>query len=364
MAIGYSDLKNVVRLPSNWDAGYLQQWRLKDGTTFDQVVQEIGAALVVFNRSLQQGYWANFFQQPTTQPALEYDSGGEGGSELQLVSEYGRPDPLRGDGTGHMLPLKDYGGALGWTYLALRRMIQQRYQRDIRRLIERSQNTWEKRVMERLFKTSVETVGNTGKSVPFADGGTADADYTPPTYEGRTFQSTHNHFLRYAADATGRSSAIKAMASHLFEHGLRSPWDLVIPEVDQASWTAQTEFKKPQRVQIITQAVEVRATVDEETYIGLIETDLGFFRVKTSPRLPTAYAGAFKVLGPGNTQNPLIARYEEGFPLGLALVGRIEEFPLQDAIAYFTFGIGVGNRVGGVATYFAASGNYVDPTIS
>jgi hypothetical protein len=281
-----------------------------------------------------------------------------------LVSEYGRPDPLRGDGTGHMLPLKDYGGSLGWTYLALRRMISQRYQRDIRRLIERSQNTWEKRLMERLFKTSVDTVGNTGKSVPFADGGTADADYVPPSYQGRTFQNTHNHFLRYTNDATGRSSAIKAMASHLFEHGLQSPWDLVIPEVDQASWTAQSEFKKPQRVQIITQAVEVRASVDEETYIGLIETDLGFFYVKTSPRLPTAYAGAFKVFGPGNTQNPLIARYEEGYPLGLALVGRIEEFPLQDAVAYFTFGVGVGNRVGGVCTYFASSGNYVDPTIS
>jgi len=263
-----------------------------------------------------------------------------------------------------MLPLKDYGGALGWTYLALRRMIAQRYQRDIRRLIERSQNTWEKRLMERLFKTSVDTVGNTGKSVPFADGGTADADYVPPSYQGRTFQNTHNHFLRYTNDATGRSSAIKAMASSLFEHGLTSPWELVIPEVDQSSWTAQTEFKKPQRVTIITQAVEVRATVDEETYIGLIETDLGFFRVKTSPRLPTGYAGAFKVFGAGNTQNPLIARFEEGYPLGLTLVGQIQEFPLQDAIAYFTFGVGVGNRVAGTCTYFAASGNYVDPTIS
>src|SRR5581483_3320355 len=120
-------------------------------------------------------------------------------------SRNSRPDPLRGDGTGHMLPLKDYGGALGWTYLALRRMIAQRYQRDIRRLIERSQNTWEKRLMERLFKTSVDTVGNTGKSVPFADGGTADADYVPPSYQGRTFQNTHNHFLRYTNDATGRS---------------------------------------------------------------------------------------------------------------------------------------------------------------
>lgn len=364
MAIGYSDLKNVIRLPQDWDAGYLQQWALRDGTTFDKVVNDIGAALVLFNRSLQDGYWAQFFQTPTTQPAFQYMTGGEGGSELQLVSEYGKPDPLRGDATGHMLPLKDYGGALGWTYLALRRAITNRIDYDIRRLIERSRNSWEKRVMERLFKSVAETVGNTGKSVPFADGGTADSDFIPPSFEGRTFLSTHNHFLRQTADAAGRTAAIKTMATALFEHGLRSPWDMVVPEVDQANWTAQPEFKKPTRTVIITQAIEVRANVDEETYIGLIETDLGFFRLKTSPRLPTAYAGAFKVVGPGGTDNPLIARYEEGYPLGLTLVSQGGQFPIQDAVAYFTFGIGVGNRVAGTATYFAASGNYVDPAIS
>src|SRR5574337_428433 len=126
MAIGYSDLKNVIRLPQDWDAGYLQQWALKDGTTFDQVVNDVGAALVLFNRSILQGYWSGYLQTPTTQPALQYSTGGESGSELAPVSEYGRPDPVRGDATGHMLPLKDYGGALGWTYLALRRAIKGR----------------------------------------------------------------------------------------------------------------------------------------------------------------------------------------------------------------------------------------------
>ncbi len=364
MPIGLSDLKNVIRLPQDWDAGYLQQFALKDGTTIEQVVKDIGTAIVLFNRGLLQGYWAGYFQQPTSQAALQYGTGGEGGSELALVSEYGKPDPLRGDATGHMLPLKDYGGTLGWTYLALRRAMRGLIDLDIRRLIERSQNTWEKRLHERLFKSTYDTVGNTGKSVPFADGGTADSDYSPPTYEGRTFANTHNHMLRYSNDATGRSAAIKAVATHLFEHGFKSPWEWVVPEVDQTNWTAQTEFKKPTRALILTQGVEVRANVDEETYIGLLETDLGFFRVKTTPRLPTAYAGGFKVSGPGWTDNPLIARYEEGYPLGLTLVAKGGMFPIEDAVAFFTFGIGVGNRVAGVPVYFAASGSYVDPTIS
>lgn len=361
MTIGYSDLKNVIRLPGTWDAAYLQQWRLMDGTTFDTLVRNLGAALVLFNRGLTEGYWAQYFRS-TTDLTLKYGTGTSG--RLAKVSEYGRPDPIRGDMTGHMLPLDDYGGALGWTYLALRRAHAGALDEDIRALIQRSQDTWEYLLLTRLFKSAADTVGNTGKSVPFADGGTADADYVPLSFQGKDFLSTHNHFLRYANDANGRSAALEAMAEHLYEHGLMPPYELIIPEADIATWAAQTEFKKPERGLLSTAGVEVRAAVPEETYIGLVELKRAWARVKVTPRLPTAYAGMFKVFGNGDTRSPLAVRYESGYPLGLSLVGEVREFPLQDAIAYFTFGVGVGNRLNGTAVTLAAAGNYVDPTIS
>lgn len=361
MPIGQSDLKNVIRLPGTWDAGYLQQWRLKDGTTFDAVVRALGGALVLFNRSLAEGYWAQYLRT-TTDPSVSYGVGTSG--VLKKVSEYGRPDPIRGETSGHMLPLDDYGGALGWTYLALRRAHAGKLDEDIRALIQRAGDTWEIQLLTRLFKSVADTVGNTGKSVPFADGGTADADYIPMSAEGKNFANTHNHFLRHTLDAAGRTAALKAMAEHLYEHGHRPPFELVIPEADVAVWAAQAEFKKPERGVLATAGVEVRAAVGEETYIGLVEVERAWARVKVTPRLPTAYAGLFKVGGFGDTRNPLIARNEENYPLGLALVGEVREFPLENAIAYFTFGIGVANRVAGTATTFAAAGNYVDPVIS
>jgi hypothetical protein len=380
MAVGYSDLKNVIRLPVPWDAGYLMQWKLKDGTTFDKVVQDIGSAIVLFNRALAGSYWAQFARM-TTDPAIDDNIGGEGGSELTPVSEYGRPDTIHGDATGHMLPLKDYGGALGWTYMALRRAIKGRIDLDIRRLIERSQNTWDKRMVERLFKSLKDSVGNTGVSVGFADAGVADADYVPPTYNGKFFASTHNHFSRTTFDATGRSASLVTMSQTLLEHGVPSPWHLIIPEADIALWTAQAEFKKPYRDWLTTTSVETRALFPsgqvarmgdgatpmpgvDETFIGMLEVDRGLFLVKYSPRLPTAYAGAFKNYGFGSPDAPLAIRYEEGFPMGLTLVGEVNLFPLEDAIAYFTFGVGVGNRVAGTATFYNPSGNYVDPVIS
>lgn len=361
MPVGYSDLKNVLRLPSTWDLNYMKTWQSKDGVTFDRISASIGTALTLFNRSLASGYWSKFYF-PTTELGVQYPVGGES-EDLPEVTEYGQPDPIYGDFTGHMIPMKDYGGALGWTYLAMRRMAFSRYVLDIRRLIERSENTWQRKLLTRLFSSAAETVGATGVSAPFADGGTADASFIPPTYNGKTFLATHSHFTRQTDDAAGRLAAIKAMILNLIEHGYTSPFDLVIPEVDATDWAAVTGFKYPERGYLTTQGVEVRALIDENEYLGLIETDRGWARVRLETRLPANYAGLFKPFGYGSPNNPLAVRYEEGFPLGLSMVATPSQFPLQDAIAYFTFGAGVANRLAGAAAYFAAAGNYVNPTI-
>jgi hypothetical protein len=361
MAIGYEDLKNVINLPGNWDLTYLSQWRTRDGITFDQIVTRLGAALTLFNRSLRTGYWAQYYRA-TTEPVAEYGIGTSG--LMEKISEYTRPDPIRGDTTGHMLPLNDFGRSLGWTYLAMRRARAGKLEEDIRALIQMGSDTFEQQLLQRLFKSTYDAVGNTGRSVPFADAGVADSTYIPGSYGGTNFAASHTHFFRQADDATGRSASLVAMAATLLEHGLMSPWELVIPEADIADWAAQTEFKKPERGVLTTSNIEVRALVEEETYLGILEVPRGYFRVRSSPRVPANYAGAFKVYGHGDARSPLAVRYEDGYPLGLALVGEFREFPLQEAITYFTFGVGVNNRVAGAATYYAAAGSYTSPTIS
>jgi len=243
-------------------------------------------------------------------------------------------------------------------------MAYERYTLDVRALIERAGNTWKKRILNRLFSSAAETLGSSGKSVPFADGGTADPGYVPPSNDGRSFLYTHNHFGRAADDAAGRLAAVKAMVAHLQEHGHQAPFDLVVPEVDAADWVGVTGFKYPERAYLNTAGVETRALVPDDQFLGIIDVERGWARVVLEPRLPTNYAGMFKPMGYGSPSNPLAVRYEEGFPLGLTMVATPNQFPLQDAIAYFTFGVGVANRTAGTAYYFAASGDYTDPTIS
>ena len=362
MGIGIQDLKNILRLPVAWDLDYLKKWESANGVTFDGIVQEIGSAIVLFNRSLSDGYWAQY-ARATTEMNTEYTVGASG--TLQKIGEHSRPDPVTGETTGHMLPLNDYGGSLGWTYLAMRRMRNTRYETDIQALISRARNTWEVALLTRLFKSTYDTVGATGKSVPFADGGTADSDFIPPAFGGKSFANTHTHYLRQTDDESGRLAYLKAAADHLIEHGLTAPFDLVIPEADVADWAVTAlGFKRPQRQSIITAGIETRAAIDDSEYLGMIEIDRGWFRVKTTPRLPTNYAGTFKVFGANDAQSPLAVRYEEGYPLGLSLVGEVRDFPLQETISYFTFGFGINNRLAGAPGYFNASGSYVSPTIN
>ncbi len=361
MTIGYADLKSVIQFPQDWDLTYLRRWSLDRGVTFDQVVATLGTALTLFNRSLLTGYYSQYIQT-TTDIAMEYDTGGDAGA-LEEMAEHGKPDPILAKSTGHMIPMKDYGGALGWTYIALRRATMGKLTRDMKRLIERGQNTWDRKLLTRLFTSAYESVG-TGKSVPFADGGSADPDYIPPSSGGQSFLYTHNHFGRATDDATGRSSSMVTMAEHMREHGIQPPYELIIPEADVSLWTAQTEFVKPDRGYITKPGTIVRAAVDENTYLGIMELDRSWCYVKPEMRLPQNYAGMFKPAGFQNTNTPLVVRYESGYPLGLSLVGKIDQFPLMDAVAMMTFGVGIANRLAGACTYFAASGGYVDPTIS
>jgi hypothetical protein len=358
--IGLADVKHFIRMPGYWDLAEMKKWQLKDGTTFDAVIMRFAAALSLFNGSLRSGYLSNYVKT-TSEMIFEYGVGGDSAG-LKEISEFDNPDPILGDSTGHMIPMKDYGGSLGWTYLGLRRARAAQLDADIRLVIERARNTWDKALMIRMFKSIYEPVGSAGRSMPFADGGTADANFVPVSYEGSQFASSHNHFGRQTDDAAGRLAGAKAMAANLYEHGIMPPYDLFIPAVDITDWTAVTGFIKPERAWLQTMGVETRAKVADD-YIGVLEMDRTWAFIKPFNRLPTNYAGMFKPAGFGSPNAPLVVRYEEGFPLGLSLVGRLQNFPMEESIAYFTFGVGIANRLAGAATFFAAGGAYVDPVI-
>lgn len=369
MSLGISDLKRVITLPGNWDLAYLRRFIGLNGSKVDfaALALEMGAAFTAFNASLTSGYIGRFLRI-TSDPTTEYASG-NGNQRLPRISEHAKADPIVGGSSGHMLPMYDFGGALGWTYWALRRSPMSKFTYDLSAVVEASYNSWEYEFYNRLFSSKVATVGAQGKSLPFMDGGVADPTYVPPSVKGKVFTSAENRYRRYTDDSAGRIQMVTEAARSLRDSGFAGPYDLVVPDQDLTKWQALNDpaakWIKPGRVELmIVNGFETRASIDEEIYRGSIETPDGLFQVYATPRVSPGVAHASKPLGFDNTKNPIAVRFEPGYALGLSVVAEIKHYPFEEAQIVFTFGDGVNNRMNGFNARFAAAGNYADPDIN
>jgi len=361
--LGFGDLREL-QPPALWDLAEMRRIALADGTTFDQVISDTVEGLQLLNASLlsMPHYSSLFSVQDNVE--VEYPVGVVNGFEE--ATEYGTPLPQRGKLTGHSLPIKPYDRAMGWTMMYLRKANQRRVDADIRSTVTDARSLFQKKLLERFFKSTAETVGATsGASVPFADGGTADASYVPPiSAEGKTFLYTHNHYLRYDTAANAIGPAVLTMQ----EHGHTAPWDVITPEADAATWKAITGWKAPlwSEVAYMSSTTERAQIADVGTYIGFLETTYGIARIWSTPRLPTNYFGVYKDYGAGDPRAPLRMRIDRNTGFGFQVVpGNWVNAPTVLAVSYAEFGVGVGeDRTNGVACYLNASGNYTDPTIS
>ncbi len=103
--LGVNDLKQFA-LPRGWDAGELAKYALADGVTYEQLVDNIVAGLVVANDSLMNDPILGSLISLTTEAAIEYRDGTMGSMEER--TEHAKADIRRGATTGHTLPLKSY----------------------------------------------------------------------------------------------------------------------------------------------------------------------------------------------------------------------------------------------------------------
>lgn len=363
MPAGPNDLKQFT-IPTLWDAAYLERYRLADGTTYEQFVADLAAALAIANADLLADPLYAGLISLTDEIAVEYEVNATNG--FQAHTEYGRPDAGRGATTGHMLPLIAYDRGLGWTWDMLRRARRRQLVADIASAIRDLKDLWGQRILTRLFQSTADTVG-TGSSVPLADGGAADATYIPlPVPErGGTFLNTHNHIVNLAGITQAN---VETVLQNLWEHGYNPPYDLLISQADISAWTdtANVTGWIPRADPAIRYGMTADLANVADDYIGVIETDLGAARVRPSGRVPTTYWGAYKSYGSLDERNPLVVRLDPkvGQAICRVLSGdHIREYPLENAILFAEFGVGVMDRVGAVVIENDAAA-YTDPTIS
>lgn len=360
--LGVNDLKQYA-IPANWDASYLRNLQLEGGETYDALIGEIAAALSVANGELLNDPLFGSLVSTTDEPVIEYRTGVSNGFELH--SEYTLPDAKRATTGGHMLPLVPYDRAFGWTWDFLRKARPSQIEADIASGIADLQNIFQQQILTRLFKSTYDAVGS-GKSMPLADGGTADSTYIPVHNPARAaaFTSSHNH-ITYLSGIT--QANIETVVTNLWEHGYDAPFDMIIAEADISSWsntTNVTGWVAKAAPEIQYGSTTSLARVDE-SFVGAILTRKGAVRVRSTARVPTGYYAIYKSFGTNDPRNPLVIRESPQFGLGAVLLAgdHIRQFPLEKAVLFTEFGVGVRDRVAAVAMRNHASA-YSDPTIS
>lgn len=367
---GFGDLKDTA-LPSLWDTDEITKARLAEGASFEELVADVRVGLGGLNQEiLGMPHYSSLFAVQD-EPEVEYPIYTANGFEE--ATEYSVPDPRRGSTTGHMLPLKKYDRSMGWTMMYLREARRAKLDADIRSAMVDARDRWQKSLLNRFFSSTANTVGSTASAdVPFADGGSADSTYIPPTSPGgETFAYTHEHFLDTSdtgiTSSTFDATAVNTAIEHLQEHGHESPFELIGARADAADWADVPGFKPPLWPGIAWQGSAVeRAQIGEiGNYFGYIETDYGVARVWLTPRLPTENFGVYKAYGPGDPRNPLRVRINRQVGFGFRLVpGNWVNAPLDLLLIYIEFGVGVGeDRTNGVCVDLGASG-WTAPTIS
>ena len=361
--LGINDLKQYA-LPTYWDAGEISKVRLASGETYEQWLNDVAQGLAMQNAALLQDPLIGMMISTTDEMAIEYRVGVSNG--FQNHTEYGRPDQKRAGTTGHMLAIDERDRGLGWTWDFLRKARRIQLDADIADAMKDVRDDWRRRTLQRLFKSTYTSVGS-GRSMPVADGGTADSNFIPVNVPDRAsaFAYTHTHLLRM--DGITQANLETAIA-HLWEHGHDAPYDVVVAQADIASWTDATAVTGyvPRPDPLIRYGVTQDLANVAPDVLGAIETDYGSVRLHANARIPTAYWTVFKSYGNLDQRNPMVVRYDPAFGVGAVLLAgdHIREYPLENAMLFSAWGPNIADRTAAVVVENDSSGSYADPTIA
>lgn len=353
----------LLALPVGWDGAELEKLALQDGTTYAAVAQELTAAVSGLNNELANDPVWSAALSFTDIPEWEYRVGTSNG--VSEYDEYSLPDPRRGDTTGHMLPLKAYDRRLGWTWDYLRKARMPQIEADIFDAIKDWRDKFRVALLTRALKASDDTgaakgLGASGISPGFAHtAGSTGVDFTPPSFGGTNFASTHEHYVPIAGGVF-TAAVFTDIRAELREHGHEAPYTVWAGASDEATIKALSGF-----VPVAQWGVNYASTVSLAQGVnGGLQTATGAYaigvidecQVIIVPGMPQYYAFAFKSYGSNSQRNPLKVRLQKGLMRPQVMVMQDPRsgsgaYPFQNLMMFGEFGIGVGDRTAATPRY-------------
>lgn len=365
---GNRDTRDIV-VKTGVDATELKKFTIQDGTTYETIVGMLQAGLAgIANEYMSADYFGGLVNL-TDNPEVSYRVGTN--ASMERFSEYGKPAFQRGETEGHMLPLIPYDVGLGWTWRSLEKAVMEDIQADITVALNAVRDRYRVSTLTRLLQraddlgsSGVPGLGTTGISPGFATtAASTGVDFVPPSYGGKSFLNTHEHYVANAGSGSITTAETAAMREHLREHGHMGPYEMWISNDDRTVWEALSGFALAKDVLIAQYAsTTVVSTLSKmDGFVGTIHD----FIVKVAPGMPNNYCFGFKPYGQNNPMNPLRVRVpkgKSGLDLRLLTDGASPSDPLRGMTIFTEFGVGVGkDRTNGTPEY-SNSGTWSDGT--
>lgn len=371
---GPTTLNNIV-LPAGIDGAELERRSLQDGTTYLEIASLVNALIGGLRAQVLGDPLFQSLSSPTSIPTVTYLTGTSGA--FQEHSEFGRPDAIRGDLTGHMLPLKNWDYGLNWTWDYFRDAQRERITADLRVAADAFRNLARQKIMARLLKRGDDSgasygLGTSGLSPGFATAAASTGvDWTPPPFQGTTFTSDHEHYN--AASGGWSTTIIEAAETDLKEHGHMPNFRLLISPTDKATVMGLTGFVKPAKEYVIQNASTLTlanpmSAMGASPIHGAYQ--IGYYNdteVWVVNGIPQHYGFMYKPYGANSPLNPLRIYIPKPADFLIALqdprAGN-NSYPLNYLMLFSEFGVGVGeDRSNGVPIY-VNNATWADGTIS
>jgi hypothetical protein len=372
--LGPLTLQNKA-LPTGVDGARLAQWAMRDGITYGELVNRVALALGAANQALVDKW--GFLFSITDEFSMEYGTGGAINPMTELTDIDKHP-LVHGSTIGHMLPLKFYGEAVGGTWRYFRDVRSAQIQAAITTIVNRGIWRFEQKLLTRFFTNTENAIGSGGYDVPFVRGSGGNVDFAPMSYDGETFDTTHDHFLAYDKD-TGPETlddVLEGLAATLAEHGHMAPFTALVSRDDIATLSALTNF-----VTIVDPGITVidrgGGTTGSGFFargqrdigrIGWYQSNYGLIELVASARIPADYVGMTKSYGNLNPRNSLAVRTHPDQGFGFFIVTKTSEnldWPIEQVDVGLEFGVGVGaDRTNGAAAILVNDDTWANPTIT
>lgn len=368
---------NVLSLatPTGSDAEYLLQWKMREGTTFQEFLNQTSLAVGTLNQRLLQRW--GFLFGITEEPQMEYVNGGSVTRAKQITTGTQKRG-LSGDTISHMIDLAAYGeDYIGGDWRYFRDTRAAKIRADITTLLNRLQDRFEYDLFWRLFVDDEVQMRTSGYNVGFVTS-SGSVVFTPPQVDGKTF-SSHTHYVGYNLSTPKTfTDVFNGLAAHVEEHGHQAPFDAIVSADDVETIIALS--KTANIVDSVIQVIDRGGTTsgnDFFTYgnpqltggvFAYFQSKVGRINLRASHRVPTGQVVVFKSYGSNDPRNPLAVRVHPAVGFGMFIVPKPTgdmNAPIEKIEVEMEYGVGVGmDRTNGARGFLVAGGAYADPTIS